>query len=141
MPAGISRLFFFTLVSLFVLQTYFVYTSGTKENAGNAFITEDSKAGKLLFQEFNCVACHQLYGLGGYMGPDLTNVFSAPGKGPAYAEVFLRNGTNRMPNFKMNEDQIRQLLAYLEYVDHTGISPLREYELNRDGSISLPADQ
>ncbi len=72
------------------------------------------------------------------MGPDLTNVISSEGKGKAYAEVFLRNGTFRMPRFDLTNEQIRQLVAYLEYVDKTGQSPLREYEQNADGSITLP---
>ncbi|MBK8357424.1 MAG: hypothetical protein IPL13_19205 [Saprospiraceae bacterium] len=37
---------------------------------------QQEDAGKLIWQDYNCNACHQIYGLGGYLGPDLTNVYS-----------------------------------------------------------------
>lgn len=91
--------------------------------------------GKLLFQKYNCQACHQIYGLGGYMGPDLTNVYSTPGKGPVYMATFLQNGTYRMPNFHFDKYAISALISYLETVDSTGASPLRNYKISWYGSI------
>jgi nitric oxide reductase subunit C len=94
-------------------------------------------AGKLLYQKYNCQACHQVYGLGGYMGPDLTNVYSASGKGPAYIAAFLRNGTSRMPNFHLSERDVSALVAYLALVDATGTSPIRDYRTTWYGSIEF----
>jgi nitric oxide reductase subunit C len=91
--------------------------------------------GKLLFQKYNCQACHQIYGLGGYMGPDLTNVYSAPGKGPVYMATLLKNGTYRMPNFNLDKHAISALISYLATVDSTGNSPLRNYKISWYGSI------
>jgi nitric oxide reductase subunit C len=99
-------------------------------------MTEDAQAGKLLYQKYNCTACHQLYGLGGYMGPDLTNMVSSPGKGEMYARAFLQAGTQRMPNFNLLEDEIKSLVAYLKYVDKTGTSPVKKFEINFDGTIT-----
>jgi nitric oxide reductase subunit C len=79
--------------------------------------------GKLLYQKYNCQACHQIYGLGGYMGPDLTNEYSQPGKGPAYMSVFLKNGTDRMPNFHLAPHDVSALIAYLGSVDASGAYP------------------
>lgn len=99
-------------------------------------MTESAQEGKLLFQEYNCTACHQLYGLGGYMGPDLTNIISAEGKGELYAKAFLMNGTQRMPNFQLTENEITALVSYLKYIDKTGISPVKFFEINLDGTIT-----
>ena len=93
--------------------------------------------GKLLFQQYNCQACHQIYGLGGYMGPDLTNVFSTPGKGPVYMTAFLQSGTNRMPNFHLSQHDISSLIAYLATVDSTGYSPIQKYKISWYGSIEF----
>ncbi|MCC7301331.1 MAG: cytochrome c [Bacteroidia bacterium] len=125
----------------FGVYSWMVYESGAGEERGMEMLTEDAKSGKLKFQERNCIACHQLYGLGGYMGPDLTNVISAAGKGPAYAESFLRNGSSRMPDFDFSEEEIRQLLAFLAYVDKTGISPPTDAVIEKDGSLTLPGSR
>jgi nitric oxide reductase subunit C len=93
--------------------------------------------GKLLYQKHNCQACHQIYGLGGYMGPDLTNVISTPGKGRAYAAAFLRNGTDRMPNFHLSQHDVDALTEYLALVDATGTSPIRNYRTTWYGSIEF----
>ena len=84
------------LITSSVIYSGFVYTLGT-ENNNSVPLTEEIKQGKMLWQKKNCTACHQLYGLGGYMGPDLTNVISSKGKGEIYAEAFIRSGTNTMP--------------------------------------------
>jgi nitric oxide reductase subunit C len=111
-----------SLFVTFVGYSTYVYTAGTHVHDAVAF-DDDVSAGQRLFQESNCIACHQLYGLGGYMGPDLTNVVSAPGKGPVYARVFIKNGTYRMPNFHLTDEEVEDVVAFLRYVDSSGRYP------------------
>lgn len=136
MSIQIKRLIFWGLFVLFVLDTAIIYVSENANNPGAQYLTQGAKKGKLIFQEKNCVSCHQVYGLGGYMGPDLTNVMSAPGKGDLYVKAFIQNGTARMPNFHLSERDINDLAEYLRYVDKTGISPLRNFHININGTIS-----
>ena len=136
MTSTFKRIIFWSLVSLFLIDSIVVYTIGTEDNKGKTFITEEAKKGKLLFQKYNCTACHQLYGLGGYMGPDLTNVISAERKGEMYAKAFLMSGTQRMPNFNLSESEVNSLVEYLKYVDKTGISPVKKFKINADGTVT-----
>jgi nitric oxide reductase subunit C len=96
-------------------------------------MNEEARSGQQLFQKHNCIACHQFYGLGGYMGPDLTNVVS--NKGSAYARAFLMSGTQRMPNFNLNETELDAMVAFLEFVDTTGRYPADEYQVNWYGTV------
>ncbi|MFV2090673.1 MAG: c-type cytochrome, partial [Pseudomonadales bacterium] len=80
----------------------------------------------------NCVACHQFYGLGGYMGPDLTNVISR--KGDAYASAFISSGTQRMPDFNLNEAEVGSLIDFLEFVDGSGQYPAENHEIYWSGA-------
>lgn len=137
MPTRIRRLIFGSLFFLFIIFTIAVDTVGTDKDSGSFWLNEKAKNGKLVFQENNCTACHQLYGLGGYMGPDLTNVISAKGKGPLYVKAFLQSGTQRMPDFHFSETQMEELIAYLTYVDQTGVSPVKKFKTNFDGTISV----
>ena len=100
--------------------SFFVYTTGT---TGPVPPMNDVAAkGKTLYQEFNCTACHQLYGLGGYLGPELTTVMSDSARGEFYARAILKTGTQRMPDYKLSESETDQLLAFLRYVDATAIT-------------------
>ena len=130
------RIIFWALIVLFVIHSLLVFTIGTNKDCGEKFMTEDAQNGKLLFQKYNCTACHQLYGLGGYMGQDLTNVMSKQGLGELYVRAFLQGGTQRMPNFHLSEEELKSLVAYLKYVDKTGISPVKKFEINYDGTIT-----
>ncbi len=141
MTTKLKRIIFWSLFLLFVIYGFFIYTLGTENDSGKKFLTEGAKKGKLLYQEYNCTSCHQLYGLGGYMGPDLTNVISAPGKGESYAKSFIKNGTQQMPNFHLGEAEVNALTEYLIYVDKTGISPVRNFEVEYDGTIIQKAIQ
>lgn len=136
MSTTTRRFIFWALIVLFSIHSLLVFTIGTNEDNGKNLMTEDAQVGKLLFQKYNCTACHQLYGLGGYMGPDLTNMMSAPGKGEIYAHAFLQAGTQRMPDFHMTDEEIKCLVAYLKYVDKTGISPVKKFEINYNGTIT-----
>ena len=68
------------------------------------------RQGAAVYQQYNCVACHQFYGLGGYMGPDLTNVIS--NRGAAYARAFITAGTGTMPNLGLAPEEIDRVVAY-----------------------------
>ena len=136
MSTSTKRTIFWILIVLFIIHSFFVFTVGTQEDKGADLMNDQARSGKLLYQKYNCTACHQLYGLGGYMGPDLTNVMSSKGLGELYVRAFLQNGTQRMPNFHLNENEISDLISYLRYVDKTGISPVKKFKINPDGTVT-----
>ncbi|MHB8259964.1 MAG: c-type cytochrome [Bacteroidia bacterium] len=137
-----KQLIFATLFFVFLIYTVMVDTIGTNEDKGRELMNEKSKSGKLLYQKYNCTSCHQLYGLGGYLGPDLTNVAASPNNQDwAYARIILQNGTLQMPNFNLKENEIDELLAYLSYVNETGISPVKKFEIRYDGTINQVKDK
>jgi len=135
MPAHIKQLIFWSLVSLFLADSAFVYSSGAGDSGPVNNPGELAMTGKMLFQEHNCIACHQIYGLGGYMGPDLTNVQSGKGKDGGPSRAFLRLGTNRMPDFHLKETELDALIAYLKYINKTGRSPVMDFTIQYDGTI------
>ncbi|MBP9927506.1 MAG: cytochrome c [Cyclobacteriaceae bacterium] len=97
--------------------------------------TTSAMEGKKIWQQKNCTACHQIYGLGGFLGPDLTNIYSATGKGPAYIKAFVRGGTNVMPSFEMSEGELDYLIAFLKNVDASGKADPKNFKLNLNGTI------
>jgi len=106
-----------TLLSMYLLYSGWVYTSGT---ASLRVMPDAAVKGKQIWQEKNCQNCHQIFGLGGYMGPDLTTVVSDRYRGRMYAKGMLMNGGSRMPNFHFSEQQVTELIAYLDYVNSIG---------------------
>jgi nitric oxide reductase subunit C len=124
------------LITSFFIYSIVIYTTGTAVDKGKDYITEQSKKGRQLFQNKNCIACHQIYGLGGFMGPDLTNVISSPGKGAIYVKAFLQNGTLRMPNLNLTEEEKDEIVAFLTYTDKTGVSPVKKFKINYDGTVN-----
>ncbi|MBP9789359.1 MAG: c-type cytochrome [Bacteroidia bacterium] len=110
--------FLFLFLAFFV-YSFFVYLEGTKVD-GVSMSTEAVR-GKLLYQKHNCTACHQIYGLGGYLGPDLTKVISSRAKNELVMSAMLRSGSQRMPNFNLNEIEIIEIIAYLKYIDQVTV--------------------
>lgn len=119
-----------SLIISFLLYSFSIYLNPPQKKEPVSLL---SAKGKLVWQQYNCVACHQVYGLGGYLGPDLTNVYS--NKGAAYIKVFLVNGTATMPNFHLSEEDIAALTAYLQQVDASGSADPRSYTIQPDGTI------
>jgi len=118
------------LVTGFLLYTIFLYSSLPADNKKP---NPAAARGKLVWQQYNCNACHQVYGLGGYLGPDLTNVYSLRGK--EYIKAFIQNGTPVMPNFHLSTEETDALLAYLQNMDASGKADPRTFTINPDGTI------
>jgi nitric oxide reductase subunit C len=114
----VSRIvFFLSLFGAFLLYSLFVYTRGTR--IGEPAMNAAAVHGKQLFQQHNCTACHQVYGLGGYLGPELTTVISRKDKGEAYVRAILKTGTARMPDFHLTDAETGDLVEYLRHIDRT----------------------
>jgi nitric oxide reductase subunit C len=115
-----KQLILFVLAACFIMYSSYVYVDGTAQHAPT--MTAAAVQGKLLFQKHNCIACHQIYGLGGYLGPELTTVISNPARGELLARAIIQSGTSRMPQFNLRADEINQLIEFLKYVDETAVS-------------------
>lgn len=114
---------FLVLFTAYAAYSAVVYTMGTKSDIVLSKTEwEQVNRGKLLFQQYNCTSCHQLYGLGGYLGPELTTAYSDAGRGELQMRSFLKNGGIRMPNFHFPEKDIDALISFLKYVDETAIT-------------------
>ena len=107
------------LAAVFCYHNYSIYTGRDVP----AKLSNSAAHGQKLWQENNCFSCHQLYGLGGYLGPDLTNVYSAPGKGPNYVKSMLNSGIKSMPKFHFSETEKNAIADYLKEIDQSGDYP------------------
>jgi nitric oxide reductase subunit C len=108
------------LIISYACYSLVVYTKGTAGTFTPTAETQQAVSlGKQLYQQYNCSACHQVYGLGGYLGPELTTAYSDKNRGEAYMRAMLQVGGSRMPNFHFTTQQIDALIAYLKYVDTT----------------------
>ena len=93
--------------------------------------------GRLVWQKYNCHTCHQLYGLGGYLGPDLTNVYSRSGNNEYYIRAIVKSGVKQMPAFEISEEEMNALLQFLKNVDQSGTSNPQDYQPEILGTFSL----
>ncbi len=134
MTASLKKNILRSLCAAFAVYSLYVWTAGTDIPQAPP-PDHRVQAGLALYQEKNCIACHQLYGLGGHMGPDLTNVVSAPGKGVDYARAFIENGSSKMPDFNLSEAQIDALIEFLKFVDATGTYPPKHPEISWYGTV------
>lgn len=118
------------LMTAFLCFSFFLYSAlPVKNGPENA----EADAGKMAWQKYNCNACHQVYGLGGFLGPDLTNAYSVKGEG--YIQAFLKSGTTIMPDYHLSEKEIKDLTAFLRTIDATGSADPKTFTINYDGSI------
>jgi nitric oxide reductase subunit C len=123
------------LIIAFSYYNFTIYTS--KSNYGKVHLSQKGIRGEDIWLKNNCNSCHQLYGLGGYLGPDLTNVYSANGKGELYIKAFINSGIKVMPKFNLSEIEKDQLVQYLKEVDQTGYYPNLNAKIRPNGWVTL----
>jgi nitric oxide reductase subunit C len=127
--------FMVLLVSVFGFYNFTIYTN--ENSKYTAVLSKKALEGQALWQDNNCFSCHQLYGLGGYLGPDLTNVFSTKGKGADYIKVFLNSGIKAMPQFNFSEKEKEALVAFLKEVDQSGYYPNHNATIEPNGWVDI----
>lgn len=81
--------------------------------------------GKMAFQKHQCMSCHQIYGLGGYLGPDLTNVYLRYDKADAFLMQIIKNGGYKMPRLNLTEPEVKAVIQYLKELSQTGCYPVK----------------
>ena len=123
------------LTTLFFVYNFFIYTDNS--SYGNIQLSEKAIRGENLWLKNNCNSCHQIYGLGGYLGPDITNVYSKDGKGAKYIKTILNSGIQTMPKFNFSEVEKDQLVQFFKEVDETGFYPSTDLEIRKDGWVII----
>jgi len=131
-----NRIIFSILILLFITYNVSLYTQNISSSSAPS-LSEKALKGEHLWQENNCTACHQIYGLGGYLGPDLTNIASNPDKGLDYAKAFFNSGIKSMPQFHFTTEEKDHLAAFLNEIDQTGFYPNTEAEFNTNGWVTI----
>lgn len=128
-----ASLVFVLLCAAYLTYSFVLYAQ--TENKMKDDLKSKASSGKLVWQKYNCQACHQLYGLGGYLGPDLTNVMSKYYNNRAIVKSFIISGNASMPAYKMAADDYESLLDYLAWMNQTGQSSPKTFKHIGGGMI------
>ena len=128
---------FIVLCTLFIFYTASIYIQPSNYNHNKEIQPQLAGKGKLVWQKYNCQSCHQLYGLGGYLGPDLTNIYSHPEKRDLFIRTMLQSGIRQMPAFELREEEILALLEFLKSTDASGNADPRRFNVNEFGLTEI----
>jgi nitric oxide reductase subunit C len=109
------------LVGAFFIQTWLVYADRSGHRTPP--LSERAARGQKLWLDNNCQSCHQIFGFGGFLGPDLTN--AAGTLTEARLDLILTEGAGLMPAFHLGEEERAAVLQFLVEVDKTGVSQPR----------------
>jgi len=113
-PQRTRKILMVFLVSSFFLQTTLVYLDPSDARPLSPLAAE----GRHVWLEHNCQSCHQLYGFGGFLGPDLTN--ASPRLAPGRLQTVVTRGVGLMPVFPLSSAEIGALGEFLAAMDETG---------------------
>jgi nitric oxide reductase subunit C len=119
---GLRKLLLGSLVTAFCGQTALVYFDQTAD--ASPALSELAVRGRQIWHQRNCQVCHQIYGFGGFLGPDLTN--AAPRLSRERMDQVLTSGNAQMPAFHLAADEIDAIAAYLRELDRTGTGVARQ---------------
>jgi len=78
--------------------------------------------GKKVWQKYNCVNCHTLFGHGAYAASDLTHVYSK--RGEKWLENYFTELPPMFPGYQKRhpgistKEQLKSLLTFFKYVDN-----------------------
>lgn len=123
------------LLALFSSYNYVIYTQ--KSSYGTIRLSQTAIKGENLWLTNNCNACHQIYGLGGYLGPDLTNIYSFRKKDENYLKSIINSGIKAMPKFDFNEMEKEELIQFLKEVDQTGHYSTAKVVIESNGWVKI----
>lgn len=132
----IKPLFVFIFLSIsFLIYSFFLYKKSFVKIEKRDISIELATKGRLIFQKYNCQDCHQLYGLGGYLGPDLTNVYHKYNGNKDALNAFFKGGMKQMPEFNLSEIESNQLIEFFKLTNESGSADPRDYEFFKSGMV------
>jgi len=82
-------------------------------------LTAEVIAGKVIWEDNNCMGCHTLFGEGAYYAPELTKVIERRGK--PWLRLFLKDpqamfpGERKMTNYEFTDEEIENVITFLEW--------------------------
>ncbi|WP_420439821.1 cytochrome c [Candidatus Palauibacter sp.] len=109
-----KKLLLAVLVLSFGVQTGLVYTDARSEP-----LSEAAREGRALWQAHACQTCHQFYGQGGFLGPDLTNAASRVDS-TRLVSLFTV-GSGQMPPLGFSDGETAAMAAFLREMDRPEI--------------------
>ena len=114
----------------FVVQTALVYLDSV-----DLVLSPDGIEGREVFHQHNCQTCHQLWGQGGFLGPDLTNITTRLSD-ERFTSV-LTEGSGQMPAFDVSTKEQAALWAFLSEINRPELGR-GQLRLGEDNSSSSP---
>ncbi|HJO39481.1 MAG: cytochrome c [Vicinamibacterales bacterium] len=108
------------LVATYVVVSVVAYTDFPRRTSVQP-LTEIEHEGLLVWRRHNCQACHQIFGYGGFLGPDLTNRVGNETATDALRPMLTR-GSGRMPALDLPISEQDAVLAYLRRLNRSGRS-------------------
>lgn len=108
------------LVAVYVAVSVVAYTDYPRTQ-GEPPLDALELAGAQIWRRHNCQACHQIYGFGGFLGPDLTNRVTDDTADDEFTEILTR-GSGKMPAFRLSPADREAVLAWLRAIHRTGRS-------------------
>jgi nitric oxide reductase subunit C len=81
---------------------------------------EEATQGKQVWQAYNCISCHTLFGNGGYNGDDMTHIVSK--RSSQELINFFVNPPVMRPNHKrlhpkVSQEEAQKLVQYFKFLD------------------------
>ncbi len=130
-----ARLFFlggtFVVSLIFLGMTWHSLSKEVPDQTNEQNLTESVVAGKVLWDENNCMGCHTILGEGAYYAPELTKVYDR--KGEAYIKAVLMSevpwqgaAKRKMVAYNMTEEEADNMVAYFKWIgeiDLNGFPP------------------
>lgn len=123
------------LVLFFIIQSLLVYLDSNKFQ--KISFSPSAQLGRTIWLENNCQSCHQIYGFGGFLGPDLTN--TAKYYSSEDLIEILETGPLQMPSIKLSKKEAKDLSAFFNEIDKTGVSVpiINNYQTTNHESIEI----
>jgi len=88
-----------------------------KGRENRVILSGEAAAGYQIWQRNHCQECHQIHGIGGMLGPDVTTIVSRRSREDMIDA--LQNGRSRMPKFEFDEKSCDRVLSFLYFLDRT----------------------
>lgn len=126
---------FIVLVISYLIYSFVLYSNSFSKTEIKAYVEDVAIEGRLVFQKYNCQDCHQLYGLGGYLGPDLTNVYQKYRKNDDALKVFFKGGMMQMPEYHLSKNEEDQLIEFFKMTNESGSADPRNYQFYPSGMV------